>query len=302
MNKTASIRLHLHAQSGIEALPRFSGITARVCQDAGGTDPVIGRGVKMAMDPQVRSGLGDEPPHIRRESRVESVPIEGCWNGFRTRRMVGHNHDLPPLEVEQLILKPLPRLSMKLAGIAGPQTPIIWQRANPPIIIHPGLGHHLRNDGVAVQSKIRPEGRAKKGDPADRAAFIFQQTDVRAPSHFFEFGDELLEFLAIEFVVAQHVNHGAISKGLERPLQAVTSRADVPCKNDCVRLHGWRRERLKFEMQIAEEVEAHGTSMRADLDAPNQLRFLLNANRDTYESPNHFGVRRRVQGRLRGSK
>jgi hypothetical protein len=90
---------------------------------------------------------------------------------------------------------------MKLAGIAGPQTPIVCQSANPVIIVHPGLGHHLRNYGVAVQSEIRPEGRPKKGDLAERAAFIFQQVDVRAPSHFFELGDQFLELLPIEFVL-----------------------------------------------------------------------------------------------------
>jgi hypothetical protein len=41
----------------------------------------------MAMDPKLRSSLGDEPPHIRGEGWVESVPFEGCRNGLRTGRM-----------------------------------------------------------------------------------------------------------------------------------------------------------------------------------------------------------------------
>ena len=78
---------------------------------------------------------------------------------------------------------------MKLAGIGWPQPLVIRQSADSPVIVHPGLGHHLRNHGVAIQSEIGPEGCAKKRDLANRAAFIFQQMDIRASSHFFEFGD-----------------------------------------------------------------------------------------------------------------
>jgi hypothetical protein len=80
VNKTASIGLYLHDQSRIETLPRLGGIAARVCQNAGVTNHVIRRRVEMAMDPKLRSSLGDEPPHIRSEGWVESVPFEGCRN------------------------------------------------------------------------------------------------------------------------------------------------------------------------------------------------------------------------------
>src|ERR1035441_8626688 len=81
MHKTASIGLYLHDQSRIETPPRLGGIAARICQNTGVTDHVIRRRVEMAMDPKLRSSPGDEPPHIRGEGGVESVPFKGCRNG-----------------------------------------------------------------------------------------------------------------------------------------------------------------------------------------------------------------------------
>jgi hypothetical protein len=98
--------------------------------------------------------------------------------------MVSHDYDLPPAQAQQLILEPLPRLGMKLASIGWPQPLVIRQSADPPVIVHPGLGYHLRNHGVAIQSEISPEGCAEKRDLANRAAFIFQQVDIRAPEPF----------------------------------------------------------------------------------------------------------------------
>ena len=53
---------------------------------------------------------------------------------------------------------------------------------------------------------------------------------------FLQFLDELLKLLAVEFVVAEHVNDGPVRKGLQCPFQAIAAGADVAGQNDGIRL------------------------------------------------------------------
>jgi hypothetical protein len=125
--------------------------------------------------------------------------------------------------------------------------------------------------------------------------------NVRPVGQFLQFVDELLKLLAIEFVITNHVDDGSVRRGFQGPLQTVSTRADVPGKNHGLSLNSGRRERLKFQMQIAKNVEAHlGVSLVAPhFYKPSQITFLLDANWHGQKPLDHFRVRRRVQGGLR---
>jgi hypothetical protein len=70
--------------------------------------------------------------------------------------------------------------------------------------------------------------------------------NVGAVGQFLQFFDELLKLLAIEFVVAKHVDDGSVRKGLQGPLQAVAAGADIASKNHDLSLNDRRRKGLKF--------------------------------------------------------
>src|ERR1035441_4455381 len=82
--------------------------------------------------------------------------------------------------------------------------------------------------------------------------------NVGPVGQFLQFFDELLKLLAVEFVVAKHVDDGSLRKGLQRPLQAVAARTDIASQNHGLNLNVRRRKGLKFQMQIAKDVKAHG--------------------------------------------
>jgi hypothetical protein len=76
--------------------------------------------------------------------------------------------------------------------------------------------------------------------------------NVGPVGQFLQFFDKLLKLLAIEFVVAEHVNDRPVRKTLQGPLQAVAAGADVASKNYCVSLDSRWGKRLKLKVQVAE--------------------------------------------------
>ena len=176
--------------------------------------------------------------------------------------MMRDDDNFSTLKNEQLVFKPLQRLRMKLARVGRFQSLIVRQSANPPVINHSGLGDDFRNNRVSIQSEIGPKGGAQEDHVADIEALVLQHMDVGAAGHRSEFGEELLQLLAVKLVIAQHVNDRQLSECLESPLHPIAASVDVTGKNYGVRCHIGRRERREFHVQITEDVQAHESLVR----------------------------------------
>ena len=92
-----------------------------------------------------------------------------------------------------------------------------------------------------------------------RAALVFKQMNIGALRHLLEFLNELLNLLAVKLVIAENVDNRSIGKAPQGPLQAVSAGADVTGQDHGIRRNRRRCEGLKLQVQVAENVKAHGT-------------------------------------------
>ena len=90
--------------------------------------------------------------------------------------------------------------------------------------------------------------------------------NVGALGHLLEFLSKLLNLLAVKLVIAENVDNRSIGKTRQGPLQAVSPGADVAGQDHGIRRNRGRCEGLKLQVQVAENVKAHGNVN------PSQLR------------------------------
>jgi hypothetical protein len=72
-----------------------------------------------------------------------------------------------------------------------------------------------------------------------------------------DLGCELGDFLAIEFVIPQNVNDRTVNISFQDPFDSIPASVDITGEYDYVSLHILRLERCKFQMEVAQDVDAH---------------------------------------------
>src|SRR5688572_17012274 len=156
-----------------------------------------------------------------------------------------------------LLHQPTQCLRVESSRVRWTEAPVRRRHTNPAKIGHPCLRGHFSENRIAIEPKISPKSCSEEHDIADLDAFIFQNMDVCAFSNFFDFVDELRNFLSVELVVSQHIDCRSVGKTLKNPFNSVLSGVNVAGEHNHVGVHIVRLERRELYMEIAENMDTH---------------------------------------------
>ena len=153
---------------------------------------------------------------------------------------------------------------MQGSGVAWPELLVIRGPADAFVVVH--LERFERSDvRVAVQFHVGPERRSEEPESAEVDGFVFEDVDVSAGGFGADFFEETGEFVAVVLVIAGEIDDGGVRELVADPADAVQFEVDVTGEDDEVG-GGWGKvDGTEFEMQIAEDVDAHGVSAGGNL-------------------------------------
>ena len=133
----------------------------------------------------------------------------------------------------------------------------------------------VRFAGLAVQAKVRPEGRSDEAHMADSDGGRVEQGHAAVGAVERQQAPGLLDIGAVELVVAgdkEDMRRALPDLGRE-PDRAVFRRRQVARQDDDLRPRGERRDFTAiFEMGIGEDLDAHGTGLTVPGAGAQRLR------------------------------
>ena len=170
---------------------------------------------------------------------------------------MSYHDDLPASCLARLLTQPFQRLRVDPSRISRMKAPVGRRYANPSKIRHTGLRGHFSEDRVAIQTEIRPQRCSEKRHIPNLNAVVFQNMHVRPLGNFFDIGNELRNFLPVEFVVSQNVDYRPIRNGLKNPFDSVPARVNVAGEHDHVGVRLVQLEGRELQVEIAQDVDTH---------------------------------------------
>jgi hypothetical protein len=124
----------------------------------------------------------------------------------------GHDH-LSAGGSAHLLAQPGHGLGVKESGIGGAEFPVGGFNPDAPEIGHAGRSRGFGHRPVAVERKVRPQGRAEEKDLSDLEPVLLQDMDVGTLGDLFDFANQLRRLLPVELMVAQDIENRGLGEG-----------------------------------------------------------------------------------------
>ena len=248
----------------------------------------------MSMDPQGCTVATHQGLQIAGEGRGQQVT--GIPWGHRLRRgcMVGDHHRLAVEGLCQRCRQPVPAGHMQPDGILGREIPAAIPDNGKVRHTLLRLLHGEERVRFAQKGKVRPQDAAQKPYPVNDHLVIVQDVYVlRCPGlQIIDQGD----VMAVEFVVARHVDHGPMREPLFRPVQASRPYPDIACQHHDVGIRCRRLEILELNVKIIQDVDFHFATLYPETQIMMPFAYASRSSQTawlTSSVPHETGIKNR---------